>query len=438
MTPLADQLFAALARRGAGVAVDGPDGQISGSELAARADHAARALREDGVRAFSPVPVEVDNRPADIVALLAVYRAGGVAVPIHRSTPAPRRAAVLERLRSSATLDGASTIVFTSGSSGTPKGVVLRADRQAGKLVAIGAETRWPPGRRTLLALQLSFSFGQWVAWLTLLSDGVLVFPRRLAPDAVAERLAAGGVDCLPAVPTLLRGLLGSGLPPFAGSVLAGGETLSTGLLRQLRQDWPSARIGDIYGLTETGTCDFFVDPEDIDAAAGTLGRPADGVSVRVADDGELRIKSPWGMAGYLDDPARTAAAFDGDGFFRTGDLVAPDPAGRLRLIGRASDMINRGGLKVAPREVEDALAAHPSVAAVLVAGFPEPATGEGVAAAVVARPGVSIDPDALRGWLGERLERYKVPTRILVVPALPVGGTGKADRGALRVLLRD
>jgi len=438
MTPLADRLFDALARRGAGVALDSPDGQISGNELVSQADRAARALRADGLRPFAPVPVDVDNRPADIVALLAVYRAGGVAVPIHRSTPAPRRAGILEQLRPSAMLDGASTVVFTSGSSGTPKGVVLRADRQAAKLTAIGVGTRWPPGRRTLLALQLSFSFGQWVAWLTLLSGGVLVFPRRLAPDAVAERLSTGGVDCLPAVPTLLRGLLGAGLPPFSGAVLAGGEALSTVLVQQLRQDWPSASIGDIYGLTETGTCDFFVDPGDMDLAAGTLGCPADGISVRVAEDGELRINSPWGMAGYLDDPDRTAAAFDSDGFFRTGDLVAPDSVGRLRLIGRASDMINRGGLKVAPREVEDALAAHPSVLATLVAGFPEPVTGEGVAAAVVVRPGAAVDPDALRGWLGERLERYKVPTRILVVPALPVGGTGKADRGALRDLLRD
>ena len=373
MTPLADQLFDALARRGAGVAVEGPDGPISANELAGRADRAARTLRADGLKPCTPVPVYVDNQPADLVALLAVYRAGGVAVPIHRSTPALRRAGILERLRPSDNLDGASTIVFTSGSSGTPKGVVLRADRQAAKLAAIADETRWPPGRRTLLALQLSFSFGQWVAWLTVLSGGVLVFPRRLTPGAVAERLASGAVDCLPAVPTLLRGLLGSGVPAFAGSVLAGGETLPAALVRQIRQDWPEAGVGDIYGLTETGTCDFFVDPENIDAAAGTLGRPAAGIAVRVADDGELRIKSPWGMAGYLDDPGRTAAAFDADGYFRTGDLVGSDLAGRLRLIGRASDMINRGGLKVAPREVEDALATHPTVAACLVAGFPEP-----------------------------------------------------------------
>lgn len=435
MTALAEVLFEALARRGAAVAIEGPNLSLTGAELAARAERGARALLDGGLRPFDPVPVAVDTRVCDIIDLLAVYRAGGAAVPIHRVTPGPRRREILDRLRPSAMLAGAATVVFTSGSTGAPKGVVLRADRQASKLAAIRAETRWPDGARTLLALQLSFSFGQWVSWLTLLTGGTLVVPERLGVAAVAARLAAGGIDRLPAVPTLLRGLLDAGATDFAGVVLAGGETLPASLGRRLRETWPAARVGDIYGLTETGTSDFLVDPQDYDAARGSLGRPASGIDVRVADDGELRIRSPWGMAGYLDDPGRTAAAYDGDGYFRTGDLVARRPDGRLALVGRASEMINRGGLKVAPREVEEALAAHPGVAAALVAGIPDPATGETVAAAVVARPGAELDPEALRGWVAERLERYKAPTRILLLPTLPTGGTGKADRGALRSL---
>ena len=105
-------------------------------------------------------------------------------------------------------LEGASTIVFTSGSTGDPKGVVLRADRQAAKLEMIRRQTGWQDGARTLLALQLTFSFGQWVTLLTLISGGTLVLPERLSVDAVADTLADGGIDRLPAVPTLLRGLL--------------------------------------------------------------------------------------------------------------------------------------------------------------------------------------------------------------------------------------
>lgn len=436
MTPLADALFDALARRPAGVAIAGPDGAITCGEIIAAADLGARTLLSEGLRPFAPVPVEVDNRPTDIIDMLSVYRAGGVAVPIHRATPEVRRREMLDRLRPSPTLDGASTVVFTSGSTGSPKGVVLRGDRQAGKLAAIGEETKWPQGRRTLLALQLTFSFGQWVTWLTLLRDGTVVFPERLTCDAVVQRLSAGGIDCLPAVPTLLRGLLDNG-PVFGGTVMAGGESLPAGLGARLRQAWPEARLGDIYGLTETGTSDFFVDPDVYDVAAGSLGRPATGIDVRVGDDGELRIRSPWAMAGYLDDPGRTAEAFDSDGFFRTGDLVSYRADGRPVLVGRASDMINKGGLKVAPREVEDVLAAHPAVAAVLVTGIPDPETGEAVAAAVVAQAGMEIDPDVLRGWVAERTEKYKAPSKILAVPTLPVGRTGKADRGMLRALFR-
>ncbi len=437
MTPLAQVLFEALARRGDDIVVEGHDEGLSASRIVDEAELGARTLLAEGLRPFAPVPVEVENRPTDVIDLLAVYRAGGVAVPIHRATPEVRRREMLDMLRPSPLLEGASTIVFTSGSTGAPKGVVLCADRQADKLAAIGAETRWPRGARTLLALQLTFSFGQWVTWLTILTGGTLVLPERLTVEAVARRLAAGGVDRLPAVPTLLRALLEARVPAFAGAVLAGGERLPLALGERIRRDWPNAALGDIYGLTETGTSDFFVDPGDYDAAAGSLGRPAKGIEVRIADDGELRIRSPWGMAGYLGDPERTASAYDEDGFFRTGDLVSERPDGRLALVGRASDMINKGGLKVAPREVEDALAAHPDVAAVLVTGIPDQATGEAVAAGVVARPGAELDPEVLRGWVAERLEKYKAPGRILVLPALPAGRTGKADRGMLRALFR-
>lgn len=437
MTPLAEILFEALERRGRTVVVEGPDASLTAERILEEAELGARTLRAEGLRPHAPVPVEVDNRPTDIVDLLAVYRAGGVAVPIHRATPEVRRRAMLDLLRPSPLLEGASTIVFTSGSTGTPKGVVLRGDRQADKLAAIARETRWPEGARTLLALQLTFSFGQWVAWLTLLAGGVLLVPERLTLEAVARRLSAGGIDRLPAVPTLLRSLLETGAPAFAGSVLSGGERLPAAFGARLLQAWPDARLGDIYGLTETGTSDFFVDPEDYAAAAGSLGRPAQGIDVRVAADGELRIRSPWGMAGYLGDPDRSEAAFDADGFFRTGDLVEARDDGRLELVGRASEIINKGGLKVAPREVEDALAAHPAVAAVLVTGIPDRATGEAVAAGVVTRPGAEVDPDTLRGWVAERLEKYKAPSRILLLPALPAGRTGKADRGMLRALFR-
>ncbi len=436
MTDLADSLFAAMARHGAAPAIEIAGTAMSHAELHRRAEMRAMELAEQGIGGFRPHPVFVDNSPGDLIELLGTYRAGGVAVPIHRATPRPRVEALLARLTADPMLDGASTIVFTSGTTGAPKAAVLSARRQAAKLEMIRRETGWRDGQRTLLALQLTFSFGQWVTWLTLLSGGTLVFPERLSVPEVARVLARGDVDRLPAVPTLLRGLLErpetAALPTWDGLVMAGGEVLPAGLGEKIRAAWPRTGIGDIYGLTETGTSDFFVDPEVYDAAAGSLGRPGRDIEVKIADDGELRIRSPYRMIGYLREPERTAQAFDGDGYFRTGDLAQARADGRIALVGRAKDLINRGGMKVAPLEVEAVLTAHPAVAGALVAGVPDPATGEAVIAVATLVPGCDADPERILAWAGERLERYKVPARLKVVSALPVGATGKGDRGAV------
>jgi malonyl-CoA/methylmalonyl-CoA synthetase len=436
MTDFADTLFAALETHASRPALEMAGTVMTHGELRYRADARARELSEQGVGGFRPHAVFVDNSPGDVIELLGAYRAGAVVVPIHRATLPARVRELRRRLVPDPLLRGASTIVFTSGSTGAPKAAVLSARRQAAKLAMIRRETGWADGARTLLALQLTFSFGQWVTWLTLLSGGTLVFPRRLSVDAVAEVLATGSIDRLPAVPTLLRGLLlqegTASLPEWRGTVMAGGEALPAALGRQIRHAWPDAGLGDIYGLTETGTSDFFVDPAVYDAAAGTIGRPGGDVEVRIAADGELRIRSPYCMVGYLGDPERREAAFDPDGYFRTGDLAAQGEDGRFRLVGRAKDLINRGGLKVAPLEVEAVLAGHPDVASALVAGVPDPTSGEAVVAVVTAAPGGSPDPERLLAWAGDRLERYKLPARLKVVPALPTGVTGKADRGAV------
>jgi len=453
MTPLAEKLVHALETHSTDTLVEGPAGEWTGGALLAAVRARLAALAGDGIRTGEPVIVPVDNRPQDLVDLLAVWIAGGVAVPVHRATPADLRAGLERRLGARLALDrapdvqsapdrplldGASTIVFTSGSTGEPKGVVLRADRQADKLDAIGRETGWGEGGRTLLALQLTFSFGQWVTLLTLLRGGTLVFPERLSVEAVTARLARGDIDRFPAVPTLLRGVLAqpaaAELTAWQGVVMAGGEVLPASLGGQIRKAWPGAGLGDIYGLSETGTSDFYVDPWDYDSAAGTIGRPGQGIEVRLAADGELRIRSPWGMAGYLDAPEATAAALAADGYFRTGDLAERGADGRYRIVGRAKELINRGGLKVAPLEVEAALSAHPQVHAALVTGIPDDRTGEAVVAAIVSERG--FDPAELRDWLAGRIEGYKIPSRIVAVEALPTGRTGKADRGALARLL--
>jgi long-chain acyl-CoA synthetase len=280
--------------------------------------------------------------------------------------------------------------------------------------------------------LQLTFSFGQWATWLTLARGGRVDLRGRFD---VAEILAlSAGATRLPAAPTMLRRLAEAGGAPFKGTIMAGGEPLPAALGARVRAAFPAAGLGDIYGLTETGTSDFFVQPDDYDQLAGTIGRAGQGIDWRLGEGGELQIRSPWGMLGYLDAPDLTEAAF-ADGWFRTGDLAA-ETNGTVRLIGRAKDLVIRSGNKVAPLEVEAVFLSHPDIAAALVAGAPDPDRGEALHLAVVARVGTTLDPQALRDWAAERLERWKLPDHVHVMADLPTGATGKADRGALRALV--
>jgi long-chain acyl-CoA synthetase len=224
-------------------------------------------------------------------------------------------------------------------------------------------------------------------------------------------------------------------------AILTGGELLPAALGESVRAALPRAGISDLYGLTETGSCDFCLPPAERDSGAGTIGRPTEGVAFRVIGEdgrpapdgatGELLIRTPFGMLGYLDDPALTAASFD-DGYFRTGDLARVRSDGRVEIAGRLKDIIARGGNKIAPAEIDALLASHPDVAAALTAGVPDDRLGEAIWAIVVPKPGAALTAEALRRWAAERIEKYKVPDAIHFRDALPLGPTGKVQRSGV------
>jgi malonyl-CoA/methylmalonyl-CoA synthetase len=185
------------------------------------------------------------------------------------------------------------------------------------------------------------------------------------------------------------------------------------------------------YGMTETGM--NVSNPYDGERRPGTVGFPLPGVSLRLADGGEVLLQGPNVFGGYWGRPEATAEAFTADGWFRTGDIGEHDPDGYLRLVGRARDLIITGGLNVYPREVEDVLLEHPAVAEVAVAGLPDPEWGEVVAAWVVpARASDPPEPDELSGFAAERLSRFKCPRRIVFVDRLPRNALGKILRHEL------
>lgn len=440
------------------LAADGfiEDGQCTPvlfADLRRMADRIASSLSIQGIAADEPIHVLIGNRATDLAALLGVWMAGGVAVPVHLGAQAAtnERLAALTQARllvDGATvllisgdpppkrdlLRGAALIVSTSGSTGLPKGVVLGHAQFAAKLDVLDTLLRLRPGERVVAPLQLTFVFGLWVALLALRSRSTLALLPHFSLAALSALIEGAAV--LAAVPSTLRFMQAEGAlrPPGPRLLLTGGETLGAPLRQAIAALWAETNIHDLYGSTETGSCDFCQPGTAPMEEAGAIGRPTHGVAYRI-EAAELQIRSPFGMLGYLDAPALSEAAFQ-DGYFRTGDLAVQHVAGQVELVGRSKEIISRGGQKVAPQEIDTLLGSHPEVAAALSTGVPHASLGEVLHSVVVPRAGCAPDPAALRDWLAKRLERYKLPERIESVQALPVGSTGKASRALLREML--
>ena len=334
-------------------------------------------------------------------------------------------------------LAGAALIIFTSGSTGTPKGVVIGHDGLSIKLDVLSHILPVGPADVVLMPLQLTFIFGIWVSLLTLLRGGRLLLVPKFSRDLAADTLQTATV--LAAVPTMLRALdAGRSVnTPNLAVILTGGEPLAPALAASLAARFPRAALFDLYGSTETGSCDFCLLPNDQPSGWGSIGHPTAGVTYRLTpqsgQDGhdaacELQINTPARMLGYLDEPQMSADAFDA-GFFRTGDLARLRPDGRVELIGRAKEIISRGGNKISPLEIDNMLLRHPAVAAAMSVGIPDPHLGQSLHVLVVAKNHQLLDADALRAWAATKVERFKLPDRIHVASALPLGKTGKSSR---------
>jgi acyl-CoA synthetase (AMP-forming)/AMP-acid ligase II len=433
-----------------------------GDSLLALAERVRRALAERHVAPHEPVHVRIGNRPSDLGALLGIWQAGAVAVPIHALAAASTIARVQRISRARFLLDGerldavgeeppppdrallrdAALVIFTSGSTGNPKGVVIGHRRLAEKLAVLDRLLGIVPSDVVLSPLQLVFIFGLWLSLLTLMKGARLILVPKFTADAMARGLAEATV--LAGVPSMFRTLLTypEVSAPKLRAMLSGGEVLTPALAHAMARLAPAA-IHDLYGLTESGSCDFHLGPAGQPQGFGTIGHPTervvfrivkDGATVAAGETGELQIRTPFGMLGYLDGTALTEASFDA-GYFKTGDLARVTADGAVALIGRAKDIISRGGNKIAPLEIDNLLAEHPAIAAALCAGVADARLGEVIHAVVVTRAGARLDAKTLRDWLLARTERFKVPDVFHFRDSLPSGASGKADRKAVAQL---
>jgi len=366
---------------------------------------------------------------------------------LDRATPAARDE--VARRAGSLGPEDPSDILFTSGTTGSPKGVVMTHRRTLAVASDWAAMTGLGPDDRYLMVNPYFHMFGLKAGILACVAAGATMLPQPVFDvDRVLARVADERVTVLPGPPTLYQSLLdhpGRSDHDLSSLRVAvtGAADIPVALVRRVHDELPFRLVITGYGLTEAGTAFATGEADDIETVATTVGRPRPGFELRIVDGsgrevapgeaGEVVLRGPSVMAGYLDDPEATAAALSDDGWLRTGDLGTVDGAGCLRIVGRVKDMFIVGGFNAYPAEIENALLRHPDVAQAAVVGIPDERLGEVGMAFLVLRPGADLTPASLVGWCRGQMANYKVPRAVELVDALPVNATGKVEKQVLR-----
>jgi long-chain acyl-CoA synthetase len=341
--------------------------------------------------------------------------------------------------------DDQAAILYTSGTTGPPKGAELtHGSLSHNARTTVRTLLEATPEDVILGCLPLFHAFGLTCGLnVAVLSGASVTLLPRFDGAAALSLIERDRVRIFEGVPTMFSRMLQA---PNAGSVdvaplqfgVSGGAAMAGDVTRSFEQTF-SCVVLEGYGLTETSPVVTF--NHLASRKAGSIGTPIDGVEVRLVDDhgkdvpngeiGEIAVRGPNVMKGYWGKPQATATAIP-DGWFRTGDLARQDVGNYLFIVDRKTDMIIRGGENVYPREIEEVLYEHPAVAEVACVGIPDPDLGEEVGAAVVLKPGASANPDELREWAKARVAAYKYPRYVWLVDSLPHGPTGKILRRAV------
>jgi malonyl-CoA/methylmalonyl-CoA synthetase len=462
---------------GSTVLLETPDGiELTYDEAERRTAQLAHALTDRGVRPGDRVAVQIEKSPLAILLYLASVRCGAVLVPMN---PAYTDDEVDYLVRDAEpTLfvrgdddgglvesaaqqpdqfddvvprphDGAA-IVYTSGTTGRPKGALLSHRNLASNAATLHRIWGFRPDDVLLHALPVFHVHGLFVATNCVLANGTgMVYLPRFDVDAVVEHLPRCTVFM--GVPTYYRRLLAE--PRFDARAcrtmrlfVSGSAPLPAATHGEFR-DRTGHVILERYGMSETGM--ITSNPLDGDRMAGTVGVPLPDVEVRISDPdsgevlaspgaiGGIEVRGPNVFGGYWRRPELSASELTADGFFRTGDVGSFDQDGYLTIAGRSKDVIISGGLNVYPKEVEEVVDRIDGVAESAVVGLPDPDFGEVVVGVVVlADQAGNLDEDAVRAAVRQRLAAYKVPKRVHIVEALPRNAMGKVEKARLRAEL--
>lgn len=347
------------------------------------------------------------------------------------------------------TADDLSDIMFTSGTTGQPKGVLMTHGRIIPQVGVWIGNTGLAEGERYLIANPFFHSFGMKVGWVACLIAGAVMVPMPQFDVAEAARLiAAERIAFLPGPPTIFQMLLAEReRAPFDTSSLRGGTTgaatVPPVLVERIRTELGMRDIITAYGMTECVNITSCRPGDPVELIAGTCGAAipgndviiagADGKELPRGETGEILVRGIGVMQGYLDDPAATAEAIDAEGWLHTGDVGTMDANGYVRITDRKKDMFISGGFNVYPAEVEKLLATHPAIGMAAVIGVPDERMGEVGKAFIVPRTGVAVSAQDILDWARENMANYKVPRHIALVDDLPRNAAGKISKIDLR-----
>ncbi len=341
-------------------------------------------------------------------------------------------------------------LLYTSGTSGKPKGVMLSHGNLTANIDQILAHVEFGPSDIMLGVLPQFHSFGMTVLTLLPLTCGPkVVYTARFLPPRLMKLIKVHKPTALIAIPSMYNALLSvkdASAEDFASFrfIVSGGEPLPASVIERFEERF-FKRLNEGYGLTETAPVTNWCRP--FEQRLHSVGPPLPGVIQRIVDlntgeevpqgeEGEVQMSGPNIMGGYFKLPEESARAFAADGFFRSGDIGRFDADGHLYITGRLKEMLIIGGENVFPREIEEVLNKHPSVHASGVIGITDPMRGELPVAFVELNEGNEFDEQTLKTWCRETLAGYKVPTKVVMLDQLPRNPTGKIMRRELKKLI--
>lgn len=357
--------------------------------------------------------------------------------------------ATVDEAAAAVTTETIADILFTSGTTGVPKGV-LSAHRQTLGVAHVWAEgASLSPADRYAIVNPFFHSFGYKAGFITSFTAGATVYPvATFDPVGIMQLIQDEKISVIPGAPTIFITLINHPrLSEFDLSSLrfsiAGAASVPETLFEQMRDVLGFKQVAQAYGLTECVVVTRSRDNEDPRHIAECTGPAVPGLEVKVVDeagnaqptgtDGEIWIRGDNVMLGYFEDPEATAAAIDSDGWFHSGDVGRLDEHGCLKITDRIKDLFIVGGFNVYPAEVENVLASHPDVMEAAVIGVDDERMGSVGKAFILARPGAELDLDALAAYCSERLANFKVPRQFEVIAELPRNASGKVLKKDLR-----